>query len=136
MNLKELATKMADIDICMMTTWNAEKELVSRPMSNNGDVEYDGHSYFFTDGENHVAKEIAANPQVNLSFATKQSIYISVSGDAELITDENEIKQHWNADLDKWFKDGIDTPGLTMIHVAAKKIKYWDDMKEGEVDLA
>ena len=34
-----------------------------------------------------------------------------------------------------WFKDGIDTPGLVLIEVAAKRIHYWDGMDEGEVKL-
>jgi general stress protein 26 len=135
MNLKELSEKMADIDICMMTTTSASNELTSRPMSNNGDVEYDGNSYFFTYGDSHVAMEISGNAQVNLSFATKKHVYISVSGEGKLVTDKNEMKEHWNKDLEVWFKDGIDTPGITMIHVEAKKIKYWEDMEEGEVQL-
>ena len=38
-------------------------------------------------------------------------------------------------DLDVWFEDGIDTPGLVMIHVRAERIHYWDGKDDGEVIL-
>jgi general stress protein 26 len=45
--LKELSRKMKKLDICLLTTQNGRGGLHSRPMSNNGDVAYDGNSYFF-----------------------------------------------------------------------------------------
>ncbi len=45
------------------------------------------------------------------------------------------MKDHWISDLEKWFEKGIDTEGLTLIHVKAEHIKYWKDMKEGEIDV-
>ena len=50
MTLSDLAKKMADIDFCMLSTRTAGGEIAARPMSNNGDVEYDGDSYFFSCG--------------------------------------------------------------------------------------
>ena len=46
--LKDVAELMKDIDLCMLTTTTENGALASRPMSNNGEVEYDGNSYFFT----------------------------------------------------------------------------------------
>ena len=42
--LKDIATKMAKLDIALLTTHTSRGQLSSRPMSNNGDVEYDGNS--------------------------------------------------------------------------------------------
>lgn len=39
-------------------------------------------------------------------------------------------------DLDRWFKQGIDTPGLTLIKVSARRLHYWDGYDEGELKLA
>jgi general stress protein 26 len=47
-SLKKIADKMKNLDICMMTTQDGRNVYHSRPMSNNGKVEYDGNSYFFT----------------------------------------------------------------------------------------
>ena len=43
-----MARYMRQLDICMMVTQSKLGILNSRPMSNNGDVKYNGSSYFFT----------------------------------------------------------------------------------------
>lgn len=127
---------MANIDLCMMTTSSKTGEMNSRPMSNNGDVEYDGDSFFFTSEDTGKVRDIKANPAVNLSFRGKDNVFISVEGQAELIKDKSEMKDHWTKDLDEWFKEGIDTPGIVMIKVKGEKARYWDGMDSGDVDLA
>jgi len=47
LTLPELARKMAGIDFSLLQT-HAGGEIAGRPMSNNGDVDYDGDSWFFT----------------------------------------------------------------------------------------
>lgn len=136
--LKDISDAMKRIDICMLTT-NGSK-LVSRPMSNNKDVEYEGDSYFFANGDTDVVREIATQPGVNLAYIDQPaifgtSLYISVSGNADLVRDRAQMKDHWTKDLDVWFKDGLDTPGLTMIHVKASSVKYWQGGDEGEVKV-
>ena len=42
MTLEELSEKMRKIDFCMLSTREAGGGISTRPMSNNGDVEYDG----------------------------------------------------------------------------------------------
>jgi general stress protein 26 len=135
MELKEVASRMAELDICMMTTVSPAGVLTSRPMSNNGDVEYDGNSYFFTNEQTHLIGDIEKNKQVNLAFEANDGLYISVSGTAGLVRSQKQMKEHWNSDLDEWFSEGVNTPGLVMIHVKANRIKYWQDEKEGEVKL-
>ncbi len=34
-----------------------------------------------------------------------------------------------------WFEQGIDTPGLVLIKVAAERIHYWDGKDQGELTL-
>lgn len=38
-------------------------------------------------------------------------------------------------DLDRWFEQGVDTPGLVLIRVAAARIHYWDGEDEGELTV-
>ena len=61
--------------------------------------------------------------------------FVAVEGAAELIRDKSQFEQHWTSDLDRWFKDGVDTPGLILIKVHAQRIHYWDGEDEGEVSL-
>lgn len=51
------------------------------------------------------------------------------------VRDKARFAEHWDKDLDVWFEDGIDTPGLVMIHVKAERIHYWDGKDDGEVVL-
>lgn len=44
--VKELSKQLQKIDFCMLNTFPNGGSLSSRPMSNNGDVEYDGGSFF------------------------------------------------------------------------------------------
>ena len=134
-SLKKLSKMMRDLDLCMMSTFTSGGMIASRPMSNNKDVEYDGYSYFFTDGKTKLVSDLKKNKHVNLSFVGDGKLFVSVSGAVNLITNKTKMNDHWVPDLDKWFKDGIDTPGLTMIEVKAKHIKFWQKEKEGEVTL-
>jgi general stress protein 26 len=115
----------------MMTTQTGRGTLNSRPMSNNGDVKYDGNSYFFTYEQSQKVKELTANPQVQLSFNGADDLYISVIGKAKLIRAKSRLAEHWQPSLAQWFKEGLETPGIVMIHVKAATIKYWQRNKEG-----
>lgn len=64
-----------------------------------------------------------------------KGIYVAVEGSAELIRDKAAFKQHWTSDLDRWFDKGIDTPGIVLIKVKAKRATYWKGLEEGEVEL-
>ncbi len=45
------------------------------------------------------------------------------------------MEEHWLTELKQWFKDGIDTPGIILIQVVGKRIKYWQRDEEGEVKI-
>ena len=133
--LKDISKKMRDLDLCMMTTITKNGMTASRPMSNNGDVEYDGNSYYFTFEKSRLVKDLEKNKHVTLTFTGAKKLFLSVTGKAKLVRSKDKMAEHWVKSLDQWFKDGIDTKGVVMIHVNAKRIKYWQEEQEGEVVL-
>jgi general stress protein 26 len=138
--LKEIAKEMAGIDIAILSTLTDNGEIANRPMSNNGDVTYDGTSYYFTNNQTRTVSDIEKNPKVALGFSSEgglfaSGIYVAIEGRAELIRDKAAFQQHWTSDLDKWFDKGADTPGLVLIKVTAKRATYWKGTEEGEVEL-
>ena len=141
-SLADLASKMRGIDIAMLSTKTAGGEIASRPMSNNGDVDYDGDSYFFTWDPSHVVTDIEADDRVSLAFSvepgllTGGGLFIAVEGKAQIIRDKAQFKAHWVPDLDAWFEQGADTPGIVLLKVHARRIKYWEGQEEGEVKLS
>ena len=63
----------------------------------------------------------------------KPPLFVSVEGEASLVHDKSQFAAHWKPELDRWFKDGIDTAGVTMIKVRAKRVRYWDGEDQGEL---
>ena len=141
LKLEDISEKMRDIDFAMLSTRTASGAIAARPMSNNRQVEYDGDNFFFTCGDTGTVADIEGDPNVGLGYQGKSGalgmkpFFITIEGRAELIRDKNEFEEHWTKDLDAWFKEGIDTPGLALIKVHAQRIHYWDGYDEGEIAL-
>lgn len=135
----DLAKAMGKIDFAMLTTRTEGGQLATRPMSNNSDVEWDGDSYYFTYDNTRTVSDIERDPHVALSFQGRAGIlgtpplFVAVEGEAGIIRDKATFADHWTSDLERWFPDGIDTPGMALIKVAAVRIHYWDGEEEGEV---
>ncbi len=141
LTLKDLSDAMGDLDFCMLSTKTEGGEIAARPMSNNGEVAYEGTSWFFSYEQARTIGDIERDPKVGLGFQGKKGLlgkpplFISVEGHARLIRDKATFEAHWTRDLDYWFKDGIDTPGVVLIEVKAERIHYWDGQDEGEVPV-
>jgi general stress protein 26 len=141
LTLTDISEKMRDIDFAMFSTRTSSGAIASRPMSNNRQVEYDGDNYFFTLQDTGTVRDIGGRPDVGLSFQGRSGalgmkpFFITIEGKAELIRDKGQFADHWTDDLDDWFKDGVDTPGLVLVKVHAERLHYWDGYHEGEIDL-
>jgi general stress protein 26 len=139
-SLADVAKEMAGIDIAILSTHTESGEIANRPMGNNGDVAYDGTSYYFTYEQARAVSDIQRNPKVALGFSSESGIfsdgiYVAVEGTADLIRDKSAFQQHWTRDLDKWFDNGVDTPGIVLIKVKATRITYWKGREEAQLDL-
>lgn len=138
-SLADLAEKMKDIDFAILSTRTEGGAVAGRPMSNNREVDFDGDAYFFTCDDARTVADVERDPQVGLSYQGKSGMlglrpfFLTVEGRAELIRDKGAFARHWTKDLDRWFKQGIDTPGLTLIKVTAERVHYWDGYEEGEI---
>ena len=142
--LADISEAMKDIDFCMLVSRAEDGNIASRPMSNNRDVDYDGDNWFFACDDTRLFDDIRANPEVGLAFQGKAGLlgvvgkpgmFVHVEGEARLVRDKARFAEHWSKDLEIWFEQGVDTPGLVLIEVAAKRIHYWDGMDEGEVKV-
>jgi general stress protein 26 len=63
-------------------------------------------------------------------------MYITITGKAKLIRNKAQMSAHWIDSLSMWFRQGLNTPGIVLIHVKGTKIKYWQKNKEGEIKIA
>ena len=141
MTLKDLSDKMAKIDFAMLSTRTEGGGVASRPMSNNGEVEYSGDSFFFAYDSARTIADIELDTQVGLTFTGAAGLlggpplFIAIEGQGQLIRDKAEFEKHWTKGLDRWFPQGVDTTGLVLIKVHAQRIHYWNGEDEAEIPL-
>jgi general stress protein 26 len=139
--LADIAEMMRDIDFAMLSTHSDGGTIASRPMSNNREVDYDGDNWFFALDDTRLFADIAADPQVGLAFQGKggllgmKPVFVHIEGRAELIRDKATFAEHWSKDLEMWFKQGVDTPGLALIRVHGERAHYWDGEDQGDLVL-
>ena len=85
--------------------------------------------------------EIGKSPLVTTTYDAKgpnerdSGIFISVEGQAEIIDDEEEMKEDHHSLLDQWFPEGVDTEGAVMTKVHANHIRWWDGDESGELQV-
>lgn len=121
--LRELAKSA---DICMFATHYNADSLAARPMSTQ-DVDEEGVFWFFSQASSNLNAAIKSDDRVQLFYANKANAeYLSVSGTATIIKDEQKAKELWSTWVKTWFTGGPDDPELTIIKVEPGDAYYWD----------
>ena len=127
---QRIAELIRDIDICMFVT-RADGTVRGRPMSNNGKVEFDGDSWFFTYRDTPKVEEIEADPRVELAYVgTERGAWISIEGTAEIVEDDARKTDLWEKSLEQWFPDGPEDDKLVLLKVSADRVHAWADGEE------
>ncbi|MXO76251.1 pyridoxamine 5'-phosphate oxidase [Altererythrobacter aerius] len=143
-SLADISKDMKQIDFCTLVTHAPGGTIGARPMSNNSEVDFDGDSWFFTYEDRQMVADIERDANVGLTYLGSAGLkgvlgapgqYIHVEGKAQVIRDKARFAEHWTTSLDRWFPQGVDTPGMVMLQVTAGRIHYWDGEDEGEVSL-
>jgi general stress protein 26 len=102
-----------------------------RPMSNNGQVEYDGDSWFFSARDSGKVREIQTDPRVGLAYvATDRGTWISIEGRASVVDDDARKRALWQDDLQDWFPHGPDDDSVVLLKVRADRVHVWTDGQE------
>lgn len=125
-SIAKLNELIKDIEIAMLTTYDQDGSLHSRPMATQK-VEFDGLLWFFTRASSHKVQEIEREHHVNLAYsAPDKQRYVSVSGMARLVKDRPKMEELWNPVYKAWFPDGLDDPDLALLKVSVEHAEYWD----------
>jgi general stress protein 26 len=134
--VKKVAKLMRDLDFCMMTTHAGRSGLHARPMSNNGEVEFDGHVWFFSAADARKVREIEANPAVHLAYIDlEERRFLSMTGRARIIRDPGRKQQLWLEELEQWFDEGPESEDIVLIRVTPTAVSYWTPDDAGELKL-
>ncbi len=112
--------------IGMFTTESQKGKLVSRPIAFT-DMDDDNRIWFFTDLTSEKIEDIKNNQEVNFSFSNEgKSEYVSMSGTAEIVKDQDLIDEKWTYFMKAWFPEGKESSRLTLIKVNPGTAEFWD----------
>jgi general stress protein 26 len=134
--IKKIAKLMRDLDFCMLTTHTRRGGVHARPMSNNGEVEFDGDVWFFSAASSRKVREIEATPSVHLSYVdVERWRFISVTGKARIVRDVEKKQELWLDELRQWFDDGPESDAIVLIKVKPTVVSYWTRNDSGELRI-
>jgi general stress protein 26 len=129
MRAEDKADRLNDIirhfDNAMLVTRSGEGRSHARPLA-VAEIRPDGDIFFATDIQSPKVAEIAANPDVLVTFQSG-SQFATVSGRAEVVKDRALIEQLWSEAWKIWFPDGKGDPSLCLIRVDGSAGEYWDN---------
>lgn len=121
--LKEIA--MA-VNTCMFCTKLSATPFNTRPMT-IAKMEDDGKLLFVSSADSNKNMEILHNDPVQLIFSDPMaSRFMTVYGEADILTDQKSIDDSWTPIVNTWFTGGKETPDLTIIKVHPSYAHYWD----------
>jgi len=139
--IEKIAAMLRDLDFGMLTTraegGDGGGGLRARPMSNNGEVEFDGDVWFFSAADSRKVREIGADPRVELSYADPaRYLFVSLSGEATIVRDPKRKRALWMKELERWFDDPPESEAIVLIKVTPSVVAYWNGDDTGELSLA
>ncbi len=124
--IASLKDKIKEVKVAMLTTFNDEEGLKSRPMATS-EMEDDGTLWFFTKEHSRKTDEIEQDHRVSVSYADPgNNTYVSVKGRAKVVTDKAKMQELYTPVLKAWFPDGIDDPELALLKVTIEEAEFWD----------
>ncbi|MFL5320445.1 MAG: pyridoxamine 5'-phosphate oxidase family protein [Myxococcaceae bacterium] len=121
--------------VAMMTTVDGGGVLRSRPMVVQ-DIDDDGNLWFFTSKSTEKVQDAIKDSRVSVAFVDeRRELFVSLSGEAEIIDDAEREHQLWTPELRAWFPDGVDAPDLVLVKVRVEHVEAWDSPKSTMVQV-
>lgn len=109
--------------IAVVTSVNAEGQLVSRPLAMQ-DREFDGTLWFFTADPSPKTEQVQFNDQVNVALQVDKG-WVSIAGTATVSHDRAMIDELWTPQAEAWFENGKEDPAVALLRVKADTAEYW-----------
>ena len=133
--IKKMKDLVDDIRTCMFCTEVQNLPFKTRPMATL-EVDDEGNFWFFSSKESNKNDEIKTDDRVQLIYAKGgDSEFLSLSGNAHIITDQARIDELWNTYAKAWFQGGKDDPNITVLKVVPDDAYYWDTVHGKVVSL-
>ncbi len=116
-----------DCKFAMFTTRHGNGHLHSRPVTmQNTTLNADDSLWFFMSRKSDSVAELAAEPSVNVAYSPPgDACWVSVTGTALVVADDDKAKALWNASADEWFGGGPTDPDLAVVQVRITHVSEW-----------
>ena len=121
----DLWKRLADLEVAMLTTRDANGELHARPVQPVRVEE--GRIWFFTSVIGGIADDVARDGYVHLAFVDRDGgLYASLGGHAMLLRDPVQARALWSTTAGVWYPQGPEDPSLGLLRVDVHRADYWD----------
>lgn len=120
---EKLVDLMNDMHIAMLTTFGPGG-VRSVPMARQ-EVEPDAEMWFITARDTDHVRAIAAEPQVALTFSSRDA-WVALAGRAAVVDDEAKLRELWSTFAEAWLPGGPEDPDAALIRVDVERGEYWD----------
>jgi general stress protein 26 len=135
-DIEQVAELIRGLRVAMLTTVGGDGELHSRPMATQ-DADFDGTLWFFTAADSEKTAELERDARVNVAYASdEKGRYVSLSGAARLVRDQQKMRELWKPVLKAWFPGGLEDPELALLEITVTAGEYWDAPSSRLVRLA
>ena len=123
-SINKLDALLRQFDSAMLVTQSLDGALRARPMAiaehHEGAV-----LYFATSCRDEKIEEILQCPRVAVTMQGENT-YLSVSGEARVLTNQVLADALWSASMRLWFPEGPEDPDLATLLVEPTYAEYWD----------
>ena len=115
-----------DVKFAMMSTTNKKGDIHAWPMTTSEASIGAKEIWFIGDKTSDVVKDIQDNPKIGLTYATQDAKnYVSISGDAELVTDQDKLDELWSPVYNAFFAHGKEDGDVQLIKVVPHGVECW-----------
>ena len=124
--LDKIQAVIKDVKFAMMSTTNKKGDIHAWPMTTNKVNLDDKEIWFIGDKSSDLVKDIKEDARIGLTYATQdEKNYVSVSGDAELPTDQAKLDELWSPVYDAFFANGKEDENVQLIKIVPHGIECW-----------
>lgn len=125
--LEDARDKLSLVDVAMVAYQAPSGELRAEPLR-TARMDKEGHLWFFIHADQPLVAAVARNPHISLIYVSqKEGLYISVSGNARVLHNQDLQQALWNGKLKRWFPRGPETADVRLLRVAVSDCEYWDE---------
>lgn len=131
---KKLKQLVKEIKVAMMITSLGQKPLSAVPMFTKK-IQDDGIIWFLSSSTSEHNENLEKQNEMQLLYSDPSSMkFLSVYGRAEIIKDQEVLKDLYNPKTDAWFS-GPEDPNLTAIKFTSTDAHYWSPKSNKYISL-